>query len=47
LTYDIGFIGYQFMSKAHGNALKALPMFFPDAPETNRHVIVGRTADAL
>ncbi|WP_254274578.1 Gfo/Idh/MocA family protein [Haloarcula marina] len=47
MTYNIGFIGYQFMSKAHGNALNKLPMFFPDAPETNRHVIVGRTEDAL
>lgn len=47
MTYKIGFIGYQFMSKAHGNALNKLPMFFPDAPDTERHVIVGRTEDAL
>lgn len=47
MTYKIGFIGYQFMSKAHGNALNKLPMFFPEAPDTERYVIVGRTEDAL
>ena len=47
MTYNIGFIGYQFMSKAHGNALNTLPMFFPDAADVERHVIVGRTEDAL
>ena len=47
MTYDIGFIGYGLMGEAHANALARLPMFFPDAPETNRHVIAGRDEDAL
>ena len=47
MTLKVGFIGYQFMSRAHGNALNTLPMFFPEAPDTERHVIVGRTEDAL
>ena len=40
-------LGYRFMGKAHSNALARLPMFFPDAPETNRHTLVGRDEDAL
>ncbi|MFH5801413.1 Gfo/Idh/MocA family protein [Haladaptatus sp. CMAA 1911] len=47
MTYKVGFIGYQFMSRAHGNALDTLPMFFPNAPDVERHVIVGRTEDRL
>jgi len=45
--YSVGFLGYKFMGKAHGNALARLPMFFPEAPETERHVLVGRDEDAL
>ncbi|PSQ03857.1 oxidoreductase [Halobacteriales archaeon QS_6_71_20] len=44
---DVGVLGYRFMGKAHANALDRLPMFFPDAPETNRHTVVGRDEDAL
>jgi hypothetical protein len=33
--YRVGFLGYKFMGKAHGNALARLPMFFPEAPETD------------
>jgi len=44
---DIGVLGYRFMGKAHANAFARLPMFFEDAPEINRDVIVGRDADAL
>jgi len=47
MTLDIGILGYRFMGKAHSNALARLPMFFPDAPETNRDVIVGRDEEAL
>jgi len=28
----VGMVGYKFMGKAHSNAYRALPMFFPDAP---------------
>ncbi|WP_277552959.1 Gfo/Idh/MocA family protein [Halobaculum limi] len=44
---DIGVLGYRFMGKAHANALDRLPMFFDDAPETNRHTIIGRDEEAL
>jgi len=44
---DIGVLGYRFMGKAHANAFARLPMFFEDAPEVNREVIVGRDEDAL
>jgi predicted dehydrogenase len=47
MTYDVGFVGYGLMGKAHANALARLPMFFPDAPATNRHVIAGRDETAL
>jgi predicted dehydrogenase len=47
MTLDVGILGYRFMGKAHSNALDRLPMFFPDAPETNRDVIVGRDEEAL
>ena len=35
------------MAKAHANALDRLPMFFPDAPDVERSVLVGRTRDAV
>ena len=44
---DIGVLGYKFMGKAHANAFARLPMFFENAPELNREVIVGRDGDAL
>ncbi|WP_188974843.1 Gfo/Idh/MocA family protein [Halocalculus aciditolerans] len=44
---DVAFLGYGFMGKAHANALARLPMFFPDAPATNRHTLVGRDEAAL
>ncbi|MFB6176243.1 MAG: gfo/Idh/MocA family oxidoreductase, partial [Halobaculum sp.] len=43
----IGMLGYRFMGKAHTNALQRLPTFFPDAPATERAVLVGRDEDAL
>jgi predicted dehydrogenase len=47
MTLRIGFLGYRFMGRAHANAIARLPMFFPDAPETARAVVIGRDADAL
>ena len=44
---SVGILGYRFMGKAHANALARLPMFFPDAPEVEREVIVGRDEEAL
>ncbi|MFC7068493.1 Gfo/Idh/MocA family protein [Halobaculum lipolyticum] len=43
----IGVLGYRFMGKAHANALDRLPMFFDDAPETERHTVIGRDEAAL
>jgi predicted dehydrogenase len=43
----VGVLGYRFMGKAHSNALARLPMFFPDAPDVDRHTLVGRDEAAL
>ena len=43
----IGVLGYRFMGRAHANALARLPMFFPDAPDVERHTLVGRDEAAL
>ncbi|WP_266077884.1 Gfo/Idh/MocA family protein [Haladaptatus caseinilyticus] len=47
MTLKVGVLGYRFMGKAHANALARLPMFFPDAPDVERHVLVGRDEEAL
>jgi predicted dehydrogenase len=47
MKLEVGFLGYQFMCKAHANALARLPIFFSDAPVIERSVLVGRTPDAL
>lgn len=47
MTLDVGFLGYEFMGKAHANALVRLPMFFPDAPATNHDVLIGRKEEAV
>ncbi|WP_375097347.1 Gfo/Idh/MocA family protein [Natronoarchaeum philippinense] len=40
-------LGYTFMGTAHSNALDRLPMFFPELPETERYVLVGRREEPL
>lgn len=47
MALDVGVLGYRFMGKAHSNAMARLPMFFPDAPEINREILVGRDEEAL
>ncbi len=47
MALDVGVLGYRFMGKAHSNAMARLPMFFPEAPEINREVLVGRDEEAL
>lgn len=47
MTLQVGVLGYRFMGKAHANAMARLPMFFPDAPEIERRVLVGRHEGAL
>ncbi|MFD0714421.1 Gfo/Idh/MocA family protein [Paenibacillus sp. GCM10027626] len=41
-TLRIGMVGYKFMGKAHSNAYRALPMFFPDTMRPLMKVICGR-----
>ncbi|ODR82758.1 oxidoreductase [Haladaptatus sp. W1] len=47
MTLKVGVLGYRFMGKAHANALARLPMFFPDAPDVERHTLIGRDEEAL
>ncbi|SFR60623.1 Gfo/Idh/MocA family protein [Halogeometricum limi] len=47
MTLKVGILGYRFMGQAHSNALARLPMFFPDAPDVERHTLVGRNEEAL
>jgi predicted dehydrogenase len=41
---NVGMIGYKFMGKAHSNAYRALPMFFPDRTQPVLKAICGRHA---
>ena len=43
----IGMVGYKFMGKAHSNAYRVLPMFFPNSVAPQMKVICGRNAEAL
>jgi predicted dehydrogenase len=47
MALDAGFLGYRFMGEAHANALARLPMFFPEAPDVDRSVLIGRDEAAL
>jgi predicted dehydrogenase len=47
MALQIGVLGYRFMGRAHSNAFARLPMFFDDAPDIERHTLVGRDEDAL
>lgn len=44
---NIGMIGYKFMGKAHSNAYRALPMFFPKSIHPEMKVICGRNPEAV
>lgn len=43
----VGMIGYKFMGKAHSNAYRSLPMFFPNALKPEMKAICGRNASAV
>ncbi|MFF2094231.1 Gfo/Idh/MocA family protein [Paenibacillus sp. NPDC058174] len=44
----VGMVGYKFMGKAHSNAYRALPMFFPDAAaKPEMKAICGRSPEGL
>lgn len=47
MTLKVGVLGYRFMGTAHANAFARLPMFFPDAPDVERDVLIGRDEEAL
>jgi len=47
MALNVAFLGYRFMGRAHANALARLPMFFPNAPETNRHTLIGQDESDL
>ncbi|GAB3040161.1 Gfo/Idh/MocA family protein [Natronobiforma cellulositropha] len=44
---SVGMLGYRFMGKAHSNALQRLPMFFPEAPDVELDVLIGRDEEAV
>lgn len=43
----VGMVGYKFMGKAHSNAYRALPMFFPDSIKPEMKAICGRDPEGL
>jgi len=43
----IGMVGYKFMGKAHSNAYRALPMFFPAAIKPEMKAICGRDPEGV
>jgi len=46
-SINVGMVGYKFMGKAHSNAYRALPMFFPESVHPNMKVICGRNENAV
>lgn len=43
----VGMIGYKFMGKAHSNAYRTLPMFFPEALKPEMTALCGRNKAAV
>ncbi|GBF74994.1 gfo/Idh/MocA family oxidoreductase [Paenibacillus sp. 598K] len=43
----VGMVGYKFMGKAHSNAYRALPMFFPDTLKPEMTAICGRDPQGI
>ena len=39
---NVGMVGYKFMGKAHSQAYRDVPMFFPDAWKPVMKAICGR-----
>src|SRR6185503_8760446 len=46
-TLRVGMIGYRFMGKAHSNAWRQAPHFFPLKASVEMHTICGRDADGV
>ncbi|EXX87114.1 dehydrogenase [Paenibacillus darwinianus] len=47
MKLNVGMVGYKFMGKAHSQAYKDAPMFFPDAPKPVMKAICGRDPEGL
>lgn len=46
-TFRVGLIGYKFMGRAHSNAWRQAPKFFPLKAQVELHTICGRDAAAV
>ena len=46
-TLRVGMVGYRFMGKAHSNAWRQAPRFFPLKADVDMHTICGRDPVAL
>ena len=46
-TLRVGMIGYRFMGRAHSNAWRQAPRFFPVKAHVEMHTICGRNAPAV
>ena len=46
-TLRVGMVGYRFMGKAHSNAWRQAPRFFPLKGRVEMHTICGRNANAV
>ncbi len=45
MTVRVALLGTKFMGKAHSQAYRNVNMYFPDAPQVERKVIVGRNPE--
>ena len=46
-TLRVGMVGYRFMGRAHSNAWRQAPRFFPLKAHVEMHTICGRNAAAV
>ncbi|HOB33033.1 MAG TPA: hypothetical protein PKH32_09160, partial [Verrucomicrobiota bacterium] len=46
-TLRVGLIGYRFMGRAHSNAWRQAPRFFPLKAHIEMHTLCGRNAAAV
>jgi predicted dehydrogenase len=46
-TFRVGMIGYKFMGKAHSEAYRSIPMYFPHTPAPVMKAICGRDGEAV
>jgi len=46
-TLRVGMVGYRFMGRAHSNAWRQAPRFFPLKAHVEMHTICGRNAASV